>query len=41
MKKLVMAGMALAAATAFGDLKVGVVDMMVLVRNHQIGRAHV
>ena len=34
MKKLVMAGMALAAATAFGDLKVGVVDMMVLVRNH-------
>ncbi len=34
MKKTIVAGMALAVATAFGEVKVGVVDMMVLVRNH-------
>lgn len=34
MKKLMMAGLMVAAATAFGGLKVGTVDMMLLVRNH-------
>ena len=35
MKKMMLGMMALCAATAFGDLKIGTVDMMVLVRNHK------
>ena len=35
MKKIVLGMMALCAATAFGDLKIGTVDMMTLVRNHK------
>ena len=35
MKKIVLGMMALCAATAFGDMKIGTVDMMVLVRNHK------
>lgn len=34
MKNLMMAGLAMAAATAFGEMKIGTVDMMLLVRNH-------
>ena len=35
MKKMMLGMMALCAATAFGDMKIGTVDMMVLVRNHK------
>ena len=35
MKKMMLGMMALCAATAFGDIKIGTVDMMVLVRNHK------
>ena len=35
MKKIMLGMMALCAATAFGDLKIGTVDMMTLVRNHK------
>ena len=35
MKKIMLGMMALCAATAFGDMKIGTVDMMVLVRNHK------
>ena len=35
MKKMMLGMMALCAATAFGDVKIGTVDMMVLVRNHK------
>ena len=34
MKRLMTVGLAMAAAAAFGEIKVGVVDMMLLVRNH-------
>ena len=35
MKKMMLGMIALCAATAFGDLKIGTVDMMTLVRNHK------
>ena len=35
MKKMMLGMMALCAATAFGDIKIGTVDMMTLVRNHK------
>ena len=35
MKKMMLGIVALCAATAFGDMKIGTVDMMVLVRNHK------
>ena len=35
MKKIMLGMLALCAATAFGDLKIGTVDMMTLVRNHK------
>ena len=35
MKKMMLGIMALCAAAAFGDIKIGTVDMMVLVRNHK------
>ena len=35
MKKMMLGMMALCAVTAFGDIKIGTVDMMVLVRNHK------
>ena len=35
MKKMMLGMMALCAAAAFGDVKIGTVDMMVLVRNHK------
>ena len=35
MKKMMLGMMVLCAATAFGDVKIGTVDMMVLVRNHK------
>ena len=35
MKKMMLGMIALCAATAFGDVKIGTVDMMVLVRNHK------
>ena len=35
MKKMMLGMLALCAATAFGDMKIGTVDMMVLVRNHK------
>ena len=35
MKKMMLGMLALCAATAFGDIKIGTVDMMVLVRNHK------
>ena len=35
MKKMMLGMMVLCAATAFGDMKIGTVDMMVLVRNHK------
>ena len=35
MKKMMLGMMVLCAATAFGDIKIGTVDMMVLVRNHK------
>jgi Skp family chaperone for outer membrane proteins len=35
MKKMMLGMMALCAATAFGDMKIGTVDMMMLVRNHK------
>ena len=35
MKKMMLGTMALCAAAAFGDVKIGTVDMMVLVRNHK------
>ncbi|MBR0241797.1 MAG: hypothetical protein IJQ54_04650, partial [Kiritimatiellae bacterium] len=35
MKKMMLGMMALCAATAFGDMKIGTVDMMTLVRNHK------
>ena len=35
MKKMMIGIVALCAATAFGDIKIGTVDMMVLVRNHK------
>ena len=34
MKTMVLGAVAVAAATAFGELKIGTVDMMTLVRNH-------
>ena len=34
MKRLMIAGLMMAAATAFGGMKIGTVDMMLLVRNH-------
>ena len=35
MKKMMLGIVALCAAAAFGDIKIGTVDMMVLVRNHK------
>ena len=35
MKKMMLGMIALCAVTAFGDVKIGTVDMMVLVRNHK------
>ena len=35
MKRLMVGIIALCAATAFGDIKIGTVDMMTLVRNHK------
>ena len=35
MKKMMIGIVALCAATAFGDIKIGTVDMMTLVRNHK------
>ena len=35
MKKMMLGMIALCAATAFGDIKIGTVDMMTLVRNHK------
>ena len=35
MKKMMLGMMALCAATAFGDIKIGTVDMMTLDRNHK------
>ena len=35
MKKLVFCAMSLAAAVAFGEMKIGTVDMLTLVRNHK------
>ena len=35
MKKMMLGMIALCAVTAFGDIKIGTVDMMVLVRNHK------
>ena len=34
MKKIMLAAALAAAVTAFGDLKIGTVDMFILVRNH-------
>ena len=34
MKKIMLAAVLAAAVTAFGDLKIGTVDMFILVRNH-------
>ena len=35
-KSIAIAAAVLCAASAFGEIKIGVVDMMTLVRNHRI-----